>query len=143
MIYSDGKPIHGTKKTYPENKWGLHQDMQHNARKAMKFKESLGELHGNHDDTLVIYCNTLKTLDTIGYSSTGITIDENTSFHFSPPFDYGQQGDSIVVTHSAIGSMSDLHSLKYRHKSVHNVIHTALPNNDETIQEINEFLNPQ
>ena len=116
--------------------------MQHYVRNAMKFKESLGELHGNHDDTLVIYSNTLETLDTIGYSSTGITVDAKT-FHFSPPFDYNQHGDSIVVTHSAKGSMSDSHSLKYRHKSIQNVIHTALPNNDETIQEIQEFLNPQ
>lgn len=61
MIYSDGQPIHGTNKTYLENEWSLHQDIQHNVRKAMKFKESLGELHGNHDDTLVIYSNTLET----------------------------------------------------------------------------------
>ena len=143
MIYSDRQPIRGTNKTYLENEWRLHQeDMQHNVRKAMKFKESLGKLHGNHYDTLVIYSNTLETLDTIGYSSTGITIDEKT-FHFSPPFDYDQKGDSIVVTHSATGSMSDSHSLKYRHKSIHNVIHTKLPNNNETIQEIQEFLNPQ
>jgi hypothetical protein len=140
MIYSDGRPIHGTNKTYLENEWKLPQDMQENVRKAMKFKESLGELNGNHDDTLVIYSNTLPTLDTIGHSSTGITIDANT-FHFSPPFDHNQQGDSIVVTLSAKGSMSG--KLTYKHKSIRNVIHTALPDNDETIQEIKEFLNPQ
>ena len=143
LIYSDGQPIHGTNKTYLENEWSLPQDMQDNVRKAMEFKKSLGELHGNHDDVLVIYSNTLETLDTIGYSSTGITIDTNTSFHFSPPFDYNQHGDSLVVTHSAKGSMSHSHSLKYKHKSIRNVTHTALPDNDETIQEIKKFLNPQ
>ncbi|MGA9171264.1 MAG: hypothetical protein WBZ20_14085 [Nitrososphaeraceae archaeon] len=142
MIYSDGQPIHGANKTYLENEWGLHhhQDMQDNVKNAMKFKESLGELHGNDDDTLVIYSNTLKTLDTIGYSSTGITIGAE-SFHFFPPFDHDQHGDTIVVTHSAKGSMSG--KLTYKHKPIRNAIHTALPDNAETIQEINKFLNPQ
>ena len=142
MIYSDGQPIHGVNNTYLENEWGLHhhQDMQHKVKNAMKFKENLGELNGNRDETLVIYCNTLKTLDTIGYSSTGITIGGK-SFHFFPPFDNDQHGDTIVVTHSAKGSMSD--QPRYRHKSIRNVIHAALPNNYETLQEIQKFLNLQ
>jgi hypothetical protein len=41
---------------------------------ATEFKRSLGERHGN-DDVLVIYSGNLNTLDTIGYSSSGITID--------------------------------------------------------------------
>jgi hypothetical protein len=116
------------------------QNEQDKARKAMEFKKSLGEkLPGNEDDILVIYSDTLETLDTIGYSSAGITIDVNTSFHFSPPIDYNQRGDTLVVTDSAMGSMSG--SPRYKNsKSIPNVTHTGLPNNDETIAEIKKFL---
>jgi len=130
MIYNDGQPIHGANETYLENEWRLPQDMQPKVKNAMEFKRSLGELHGNDDDILVIYSDNLNTLDTIGYSSSGITIDAK-SFHFIPPFDHDQHGDTIVVTHSAKGSMSG--KLTYKHKPIPNVIHTALPDNDETI----------
>ena len=145
MTYSDGQPIHGAKKTYLENEWSLPTEMQHNVTKAMEFKKSLGEkLPGNENDILVIYCNTLETLDTIGYSSAGIAIDANKSFHFSPPFDYNQYGDSIVVTTSAMGSMSSLLKDTYKNsKPIRNVTHTGLPSNDKTIRYIEEFLNPQ
>ena len=142
MIYSDGQPILGTNETYLKNEWSLPENMQDNVKKAMEFKKSLGErLHGNDDDVLLIYSNTLETLGTIGYSSTGITIDKNTSFHFSPPFDFNQHGDSIVVTESAMGSMSGSPTYK-NSKPIPNIIHTALPNDDSTIEEIRKFLNP-
>ena len=117
--------------------------MQDKVRKAMEFKKSLGEkLPGNDDDILVIFGNALETLDTIGYSSTGINIDENTSFHFSPPFDFNQHGDTLVVTDSAMGSMSgSTRSPTYKNsKCISKIIHTALPNYDDTIAEIKKFL---
>ena len=92
------------------------------------------------DDILVIYANTFETLDTIGYSSIGITIDSNTSFHFSPPFDFNQHGDSLVVTKSAMGSMSEQFTYK-NSKPISNP-HTVLPNDKDTIEEIKKFLNP-
>lgn len=141
MIHSDGQPIHGTKETYLENEWSLPQNEQDKVRKAMEFKKSLGEkLPGNDDDILVIYSNTLETLDTIGYSSIGITIDANyPTYHFSPPIDYNQCGDTVVVTNSAMGSMSGSPTYK-NSKSIPNVTHTGLPNNDETIEKIKKFL---
>jgi hypothetical protein len=64
----------------------------------------------------------------------------NTSFHFSPPIDYDKRGDTLVVTNSAMGSMSG--SLTYKNsKSIPKITHTALPNNNETIAEIKKFLN--
>jgi hypothetical protein len=80
---------------------------------------------------------------TIGYSSTPIIIDaKNPPLHFCPPFDYNQHGDTIVVTESAMGSMSG--SPKYKnYKAIPYVTRTQLPNNDETICEIKKFLNPQ
>ena len=141
MIYGNGQPINGINETYRKNEWSLPESMHPNVSKAMEFKKSLGEkLPENDDDILVIYANTFETLDTIGYSSTGITIDGNTSFHFSPPFDFNQHGDSLVVTKSAMGSMSD--SFTYKNsKSISN-IHTVLPNDKDTIEEIKKFLNP-
>jgi hypothetical protein len=141
-IYSDGQPIRGTNETYLKNEWSLPENMQDNVKKAMEFKKSLGEkLPGNDNDILVIFGNTLETLDTIGYSSIGITIDVNTSFHFSSPFDFNQHGDSIVVTESAMGSMSGSPTYK-NSKPIPNIIHTALPNDGGTIEEIRKFLNP-
>jgi pimeloyl-ACP methyl ester carboxylesterase len=141
MIYSDGQPILGTNETYMKNGWRLPQNEQGKVRKAMEFKKSLGEkLPGNEDDILVIYSNTLETLDTIGYSSTGITIHANyPPFHFSPPIDYNQCGDTVVVTDSAMGSMSGSPTYK-NSKSIPNVTHTGLPNNNETIGKIKKFL---
>jgi pimeloyl-ACP methyl ester carboxylesterase len=140
MIYSDGQPILGTNETYLKNGWSLPQNEQDKVIKAMEFKKSLGKkLPGNDDDTLVIYSDTLETLDTIGYSSAGITIDMNTSFHFSPPIDYDQRGDTLVVTNSAMGSMSGSPTYK-NSKSIPKITHTALPNNNETIAEIKKFL---
>ena len=138
MIYSDGRSIHGTNRTYLEkNGWSLPQDDQDKIKKAMKFKDDLGEkLPGNEDDILVIYSDKLKTFDTIGYSSTGITIDKKT-LHFSPP--YKQNGDTVVVTDSAMGSMSGKPTYK-NSKCIPNVTHTDLPNDDETIAEIKKFL---
>jgi hypothetical protein len=142
IIYSDGQSILGTNETYLKNEWRLPENMQDNVKKAMEFKKSLGEkLPGNDDDMLLIFGNTLETLDTIGYSSIGITIDVNTSFHFSPPFDFNQHGDSIVVTESAMGSMSGSPTYK-NSKPIPNIIHTALPNDGGTIEEIRKFLNP-
>ena len=142
IIYSDGQPILGTNETYLKNEWSLPENMQDNVKKAMEFKKSLGEkLSGNDDDVLVIFGNTLETLGTIGYSSIGTTIDLNTSFHFSPPFDFNQHGDSIVVTESAMGSMSGSPIYK-NSKPIPNIIHTALPNDGSTIEEIRKFLNP-
>ena len=142
MIYSDGKPILGANETYMKNGWSLPQNMQDNVSIAMEFKKNLGEkLPENSDDILVIFANTLETLDTIGYSSTGITIGENASFHFTPPFDFNQHGDTIVVTESAMGSMSESRIAYKNSKSISN-IHTALPNDNDTIEEIRKFLNP-
>ncbi len=141
VIYSDGQPILGTNETYLKNEWSLPNNMQDKVKKAMEFKKSLGErLPGNDDDILVIFCNTLETLDTIGYSSIGITIDTNISFHFSAPFDFSQHGDSVVVTESAMGSMSGRTTYK-NSKPISNIIHTALPNDNGTIEEIKKFLN--
>jgi hypothetical protein len=47
------------------------------SKKQWNLKKVFEKLPGNDDDILVIYSNTLETLDTIGYSSTGITIDAN------------------------------------------------------------------
>ena len=132
--------IHGTVETYLKNEWSLPQSMQANVSKAMDFKKNLGEKLPENDDILVIFANALETLDTIGFSSTGITIDENTSLHFTPPFDFNQHGDTIVVTKSAMASMSDSPIYK-NSKSISN-FHTALPNDDGTIDEIRKFLNP-
>jgi hypothetical protein len=141
LIYSDGQPIHGTNETYLNNEWSLPQNMQANVRKGMEFKKRLGEkLPGKEDDILVIYADNLETLDTVGYSSIGITIVENTSLHFTPPFDFNQHGDTVVVTESAMGSMSDSSAYK-NSKSISN-FHTVLPNDGGTIDEIRKFLNP-
>jgi hypothetical protein len=110
MIYGNGQPIHGTNETYLKNEWSLPQSMQPNVSKAMEFKKSLGEKLPENDDDIL--SNTFETLDTIGYSSIGITIDGNTSFHFSPPTDFNQHGDSLVVTKSAMASMSDSFTYK-------------------------------
>ena len=143
MIYTDGQAIYGANETYLENGWSLPQNEQDNVRKAMEFKSRLGEkLPGNDDDILLVYSNTRETLDTIGYSSVGITIDKNTSVHFFPPFDNYQSEDTVVVTESAIGSMSG--SLTYKNsKAIPDVTHTDLLNDCETICEIKKFLNPQ
>ena len=85
IIYNDGHPILGTDETYLKNGWSLPQNMQANVKKAMEFKKGLGEkLPGNDDNILVIFANTLETLDTIGYSSVGVAIDGNTLLHFTP-----------------------------------------------------------
>jgi len=141
MIYSDRQPILGTTETYLKNEWRLPQNEHHKVRKAMEFKKSLGEkLPGNDEDILVIYSNTHETMDTIGYSSTGITIDANyPPYHFSPPIDHGQCGDTIVVTNSAMGFMSGSHTYK-NSKCIPNVTHIDLPNDYETIAEIKKFL---
>jgi pimeloyl-ACP methyl ester carboxylesterase len=142
IIYRDGQAIFGTNETYLKNEWSLPQNMQDKVREAMEFKKSLGEkLPGNEDDILVIFGNTLETLDTIAYSSTGVTIGENISLHFSPPFDFNQHGDTLVVTESAMGSMSGSPAYK-KSRSIPNIIHTALPNDDGAIEEIRKFLNP-
>jgi hypothetical protein len=140
IIHSDGQPIYGTNRTYLENKWQLPQGDQDKVKKAMDFKDALGEkLPGNEDDILVIYCDNLETFDTIGYSSTGITIDKET-LHFSPP--YKQNGDTVVVTNSAMGSM--LGSPRYKNsRCIRNVTHIDLPNDYDTICDIKNFLNPQ
>jgi pimeloyl-ACP methyl ester carboxylesterase len=141
IIYSDGKPIHGTDDTYLNNEWRLPENMQADAHKAMEFKKSLGEkLPEKDDDILIIFANTLETFDTIGYSSTGIIIDENTSLHFSPTFDFNQHGDTIVNTKSAMCSMSD--SPAYKNSKSISKMHTVLPNDDCTIDEIRKFLSP-
>jgi pimeloyl-ACP methyl ester carboxylesterase len=139
IIYSNGHPVLGTNETYLNSEWGLPQNMQDNVGKAMDFKKNLGEkLPEKDDDILVIFAKTLETLDTIGFSSIGVTIDENTSLHFTPPFDFNQHGDTVVVTESAMGSMSD--SPVYKNsKSISN-FHTVLPNDDGTIKEIRKFL---
>ena len=46
----------------------------------------------------------------------------------------------MVVTKSAMGSMSDSSAYK-NSKSISNM-HTVLPNDDGTIEEIKKFLNP-
>ena len=85
IIYNDGHPILGTDETYLKNGWSLPQNMQANVKKVMEFKKGLGEkLPGNDDNILVIFANTLETLDTIGYSSVGVAIDGNTLLHFTP-----------------------------------------------------------
>jgi hypothetical protein len=115
--------------------------MQAKVKQAMEFKKSLGEkLPGNDDDILVIFANSLGTLDRVGYSSIGLTIGDNTVVHFTPPVDSGQHGDTLVVTRSAMGSMSGLPVHK-NSKPISNV-HTILPNDDHTIEEIKKFLNP-
>jgi hypothetical protein len=112
--------------------------MQSKVKDAMNFKKRLGNNLGNNDDILLIYCDTLMTLGTIGYSSAGITVDENTLLHFSPPFGYKQAGDTVVVTDSAIGSMSDT---SYKKKCIPDVTHTYLPNDAQTLDAIKNFLN--
>ena len=126
-----------TNETYLKNEWRLPQNEHHKVKKAMKFKDDLGErLPGNEDDILVIYSDKLNTFDTIGYSSTGIAIDKKT-LHFSPPDK--QHGDIVVVTDSAMGSMPGSHTYK-NSICIPNVTHTDLPNHNKTIAEIKNFL---
>jgi hypothetical protein len=119
--------------TYLNNDWSLPEDMQAKVVKAMDFKNRLG---GKllEDDILVIFAKDLPTVDKISYFSNGV------GFTNQFPFDSGQHGDTLVVTKSAMGSMSG--SPAYPKSIPISNIHTILPDDERTINEIKNFLNP-
>jgi len=136
MIFRDGiVPIFKMNETYLNNDWSLPQDMKDKVNKAMDFKNKLGRtLPENKEDILVIFANDLPTVDRIFYFSNDI------GFTNQFPFDSGQHGDTWVVTKSAMDSMSGIPVIP-RSIPISN-IHTNLPNDESTINEIKKFLNP-
>jgi hypothetical protein len=135
MILSDGIRILGATETYQNNDWRLPQDMQDKVSKAMKFKKTLGDqLPESKDDILVIFAKDLPTADIINYLSNGV------GFTNQFPSYSGQNGDTWVVTKSAMGSISGIPV--YPNSSLINDIHPDLPDNATTIDVIKKFLNP-
>lgn len=135
IVFHDGykkkERITDTDRTYfdSDKHWGLPKDRHSDVQNALDFKAKIQySVPGDPKDTLVIYSNSEATDDVITWAP------GKYKGGFKDRKDDGQKGDGTVSTESA-RDFKDAVSIK-KVKGTH----SAIPNSDDTIIAIREFL---